>query len=69
MNGRSMLERLRSESWSFSICFLRLCTCEARVPAPKRATKSCSCAIFFCRSAFSDSTRLRTWLLASTMSS
>ena len=43
MNGRSMFDFLRSASCSFSICFLRLCTCEARVPAPKRATKSWSC--------------------------
>jgi hypothetical protein len=39
---------------------LRLCTCEARVPAEKRATKSWSWAIFFCFSAFSDSIRERT---------
>ncbi len=60
MNGRSMLLRLRSESWSFSIAFFRLWTWLARVPAEKRATKSWSCEIFFCFSAFSDSTRERT---------
>ncbi len=42
-----MLERFRSSVRSFSICLMRLCTCEARVPAWKRATKSCSWAIFF----------------------
>jgi hypothetical protein len=69
MNGRSMFDRFRSESRSRSICFLRLCTCDARVPAEKRATKSCSWSIFFLRSAFSCSTLLRTWPLARTMSS
>ena len=69
MKGRSMLLRLRSASWSFSIAFFRLCTWLARVPAEKRATKSWSWAIFFCFSAFSDSMRERTPALAITMSS
>ena len=69
MNGRSMFDFFKSETCSFSISFLRLCTCDARVPAPKRATKSWSCAIFLRRSSFSASTRPRTWLLAITISS
>jgi hypothetical protein len=48
---------------------LRDITWLARVPAEKRAMKSCSCAIFFSRCSFCDSTRARIWVLASTMSS
>ena len=58
-----MLERFSSSSFSFWICLLRLCTCEARVPAEKRATNSWSCSIFFFFSSFSDSTRDRTCAL------
>ena len=64
-----MLERFRSSSFSLSMARMRLCTCEARVPAWKRATKSWSWAIFFCFSAFSDSTRDRSWPFCRTMSS
>ncbi len=69
MNGRAMFERFRSSSLSLSICFARLCTCEARVPAWKRAMKSWSWAIFFFFSAFSVSTRERSCAFWWTMSS
>ena len=64
-----MFDFFRSVTDSFSSCLIRLCTCEARVPAEKRATNSCSWARFFILSAFSDSMRPRTWPLARTMSS
>ena len=69
MKGAWMLERFRSSSLSFWIWALRLCTCEARVPAEKRATNSWSCSIFFFFSAFSDSMRFRTCPFCRTMSS
>ena len=69
MNGRAMFDFLMSLSESFSSCLMRLCTWEARVPAEKRATNSCSCSRFFILSAFSDSMRERTCALARTMSS
>ena len=69
MNGAAMFDRFMSSSLSFCIARMRLCTCEARVPAWKRATKSRSCSTFFFFSSFSDSTRERTWPLFRTMSS
>ena len=69
MKGAAMLERFSSSSFSFWICRMRLCTCEARVPAEKRATNSWSWATFFVFSAFSDSTRERTEPFCRTMSS
>ena len=69
MKGRSIFDFFRSDIWSFSICFFRLWTCEARVPAPNFATNSWSWTIFFLRSTVSCSTRERTWLLARTISS
>ena len=69
MNGAWMFERFMSSSLSFCIDRMRLWTCEARVPAWKRATKSLELEIFFFFSAFSDSTRERTWPLCRTMSS
>ncbi len=64
-----MLERARSVVCNRSTSFLRLVTWEERVPAEKRAMNSFSWAIFFSRWAFSDSSRERIWVLASTMSS
>ena len=69
MYGRAMLDRASSEVWMRSTSFLRDITCEERVPAEKRAMNSFSCAIFFSRTAFSDSMRERICVLASTMSS
>jgi hypothetical protein len=69
MNGRAMFDFFISASESFSSCLMRLCTCDARVPAENRATNSCSCSRRFILSAFSDSIRLRTLALARTMSS
>ncbi len=69
MKGAAMFERFRSSSLSFCMARMRLCTCEARVPAWKRATNSWSWAICFFFSAFSDSTRDRTWAFCRTMSS
>ena len=64
-----MFERASSVVCSRSTSFLRDITWLARVPAEKRAMKSCSCAIFFSRCAFSASTRERICVFASTMSS
>jgi hypothetical protein len=64
-----MFERARSEVCSRSTSFLRDITWLARVPAEKRAMKSCSCAIFFSRCSLSASMRDRACVLASTMSS
>ncbi len=69
MNGRAMFDFFTSASESLSSCLMRLCTWEARVPAEKRATNSCSCSRRFVLSAFSDSMRERTLALARTMSS
>ena len=57
MYGRWMFERASSVVCSRSTSLRRDCTWLARVPAEKRAMKSFSCAIFFSRCAFSDSTR------------
>ena len=69
MYGRWMFERARSVVCSRSTSLRRDVVCAARVPAPKRWMKSMSCAIFFSRCAFSDSTRERICVLAITMSS
>jgi hypothetical protein len=47
----------------------RDCTWLERVPAEKRWMKSVSCAIFFSRCSFCDSSRDRICVLATTMSS
>ena len=52
-----MFERASSVVCSRSTSLRREVTWLARVPAPKRAMKSFSCAIFFSRCAFSDSSR------------
>ena len=64
-----MFERAKTVVCSRSISFFREVAWADRVPAPNRAIKSCSCAIFFSRCAFSDSIRERTEVLAITMSS
>ena len=69
MNGRRMFDRASSVVCSRSTSFLRDITWLARVPAEKRAMKSCNCAIFFSRCSLSASMRDRTCVLASTMSS
>ena len=57
MYGRWMFERASSVVCSRSTSLRRDCTWLERVPAEKRAMKSFSCAIFFSRCAFCDSTR------------
>ena len=69
MYGRAILDLASSEVWMRSTSFLRDITCEERVPAEKRAMNSLSCAIFFSRTAFSDSMRERICVLARTISS
>ena len=64
-----MLDRASSVVCSRSTSLRRDVVWLARVPAPNLAMKSFSCAIFFSRCAFSDSTLDRIWVLAMTMSS
>ena len=64
-----MFDRASSVVCSRSTSLRREVVWLARVPAPNRAMKSLSCAIFFSRWAFSDSMRDRICVLASTMSS
>ena len=64
-----MLERASSVVCRRSTSLRRDVVWLARVPAPNRAMKSFSCAIFFSRCAFSLSTLERICVLARTMSS
>ena len=64
-----MFDRASSVVCSRSTSLRREVVCAARVPAPKRAMKSLSCAIFFSRWALSDSMRDRICVFAITMSS
>jgi len=69
MYGRWMFDRASSVVCSRSTSLRREVTWLARVPAPKRAMKSLSWAIFFSRCALSDSIVARICVLATTMSS
>ena len=64
-----MFDRASSVVCKRSTSFLREVAWADRVPAEKRAIKSCKWAIFFSRCSFSLSTRARTEVLATTMSS
>ena len=67
--GRWMLDRASSVVCSRLSILRRDVTWLARVPAPNRAMKLLSCAIFFSRCALSASIVERICVLASTMSS
>ena len=69
MYGRWMFERASSVVCSRSTSLRRDVVWLARVPAPKRAMKSFSCAIFFSRCSLSDSIVARICVFAITMSS
>jgi hypothetical protein len=64
-----MLDRASSVVCSRSTSLRRDVTWLARVPAPNRAMKSLSCAIFFSRCSFWASMVVRTCVFAITMSS
>ncbi len=64
-----MFERASSVVWSRSTSLRRDVVWLARVPAPNRAMKSLSCAIFFSRCSLSASIFVRICVLATTMSS
>ncbi len=64
-----MFERASSVVCRRSTSLRRDCTWLERVPAEKRWMKSFSCAIFFSRCSFWDSSRDRICVLAITISS